>query len=206
VSSSSVDAIVSDFDGIHTLDTTGKTQSGLAHFVTSSLHGRTLFVDCNEHGVQVLTWYRDLKQRCPSLSAYFLVLAKGLRNTEWIPYLRRMKLKRISKLVSGACLHLTAEGLWKPYQEEICVMYDAPYQQVNAMSNPIQDAQASEGLCMQYVGALAKVPVNVLFDTGPEQSFVSTSFLRSAGLWPFLRWPQLRTVLPSKLKARSLVN
>jgi hypothetical protein len=148
------------------------------------MHGQTLFIDFSEHEVQVLTWYQAFKRRCPSLSAYFLLPAKGLRNAEWIPYLRHMKLKRISTLVSGACLHLTAEGLWKPYQKEMCVMYDAPWQQVNAMSNPIQDALASEGLCMQYVGALAKVPVNVLFDTGAEQSFVSASFLRSAGLWP----------------------
>jgi hypothetical protein len=72
------------------------------------MHGRTLFVDFNEHDVQVLTWYRDFKQSCPSLSAYFLLPAKGLRNAEWILYLR------ISKLVSGACLHLIVEGLWKP--------------------------------------------------------------------------------------------
>jgi hypothetical protein len=36
---------------------------------------------------------------------------------------------------------------------------------------------------MQHPGTFAKVPVCVLFDTGAEQSFVSSSFLKSTCLW-----------------------
>jgi hypothetical protein len=90
-----------------------------------------------------------------------------------------MKLMHISKLVASKNLSSDSEGLCF---KDMCVIHDATWQKVNALSNSIHDALAGKGLCMQHAGTFAKVHVHALFDTRAEQSYVSSSFLKSTGL------------------------
>ena len=104
--------------------------------------------------------------------------SRRAKETEWDPLVRSMRMKQIAQMPAGTCLHLTADGMQQPHSQDMCIMYDVPWHQVNALLKTIQDAVARNGLFMQCSGFLAGARVQALFDTGPEQS----SFLKKAGL------------------------
>ena len=187
VSGRTVDVFIDEVDGnVRVFELAGDADGvDLANVTPELVHGKLLFVNVQVNPkalVEVLTAYLLIKKDCPSVSACFLLPSRRVKEAEWDPLVRSMRMKRIAKMPAGTCLHLTADGMQQPHSQDMCIMYDAPWHQVDALLKTIQDAVARNGLFMQCSGFLTGARVQALFDTGAEQSFVSTSFLKKAGL------------------------